>query len=96
MHTPSSQGWSSDVGQAGTYDPRGTPSYSGDATAAASQQAMQVPSSRVDREKDPSSSYTRTLVGPLSANAARLYDDKKQVGIFFTFQDLSVRTEGLS
>ena len=57
---------------------------------------MQVPSSRVDREKDPSSSYTRTLVGPLSANAARLYDDKKQVGIFFTFQDLSVRTEGPS
>lgn len=38
--------------------------------------------------------YTRTLVGPLTANAAKLYDDQKQFGIFFTFQDLSVRTEG--
>lgn len=38
--------------------------------------------------------YTRTLVGPLTANAAKLYDDKKEFGIFFTFQDLSVRTEG--
>lgn len=40
--------------------------------------------------------YTRTLVGPLTANAAKLLDDKKEQGIFFTFQDLSVRTEGTS
>ncbi|KAG9015540.1 hypothetical protein FRB94_000145 [Tulasnella sp. JGI-2019a] len=39
--------------------------------------------------------YTRTLVGPLTANAAKLLDDKKELGIFFTFQDLSVRTEGM-
>ncbi|KAG8882635.1 hypothetical protein FRB97_007981 [Tulasnella sp. 331] len=39
--------------------------------------------------------YTRTLVGPLTANAAKLLDDKRELGIFFTFQDLSVRTEGM-
>ncbi|KAF8607538.1 hypothetical protein BDV93DRAFT_271803 [Ceratobasidium sp. AG-I] len=38
--------------------------------------------------------YTRTLVGPLSANASRLTDADERPGIFFLFQDLSVRTEG--
>lgn len=38
--------------------------------------------------------YTRTLVGPLSANACRLKDEHRKPGIFFLFQDLSVRTEG--
>jgi len=57
-------------------------------------QPVQVPSSRPEREGGMQSDYTRTLVGPLTANAARLTDDKKELGIFFTFQDLSVRTEG--
>ncbi|KAG6832157.1 hypothetical protein H0H92_004888 [Tricholoma furcatifolium] len=38
--------------------------------------------------------YTRTLIGPLSANACRLLDEHRKPGIFFLFQDLSVRTEG--
>lgn len=38
--------------------------------------------------------YTRTLVGPLSSNACRLLDENQVPGIFFLFQDLSVRTEG--
>jgi hypothetical protein len=38
--------------------------------------------------------YTRTLVGPLSANACRLLDEHRGPGVFFLFQDLSVRTEG--
>ena len=38
--------------------------------------------------------YARTLVGPLIANACRLLDEKRQPGIFFLFQDLSIRTEG--
>ncbi|KAG5654602.1 hypothetical protein H0H81_011577 [Sphagnurus paluster] len=42
----------------------------------------------------PRHSYTRTLVGPLSANACRLLDEHRKAGIFFLFQDLSVRTEG--
>lgn len=42
----------------------------------------------------PRHSYTRTLVGPLSANACRLMDEHRKPGIFFLFQDLSVRTEG--
>ncbi|KAF8663496.1 hypothetical protein AX16_001064 [Volvariella volvacea WC 439] len=38
--------------------------------------------------------FTRTLVGPLSSNACRLLDEHRKPGIFFLFQDLSVRTEG--
>jgi hypothetical protein len=30
----------------------------------------------------------------LSANACRLLDEHRKPGIFFLFQDLSVRTEG--
>ena len=44
----------------------------------------------------PRHTYTRTLVGPLSANACRLLDENRKPGIFFLFQDLSVRTEGRS
>lgn len=43
---------------------------------------------------DTQQTYTRTLVGPLSANACRLLDEHRKPGIFFLFQDLSVRTEG--
>lgn len=43
----------------------------------------------------PRHTYTRTLVGPLSANACRLLDEHRKPGIFFLFQDLSVRTEGI-
>jgi hypothetical protein len=42
----------------------------------------------------PRHTYTRTLVGPLSASACRLLDEHRKPGIFFLFQDLSVRTEG--
>ncbi|KAK7470354.1 hypothetical protein VKT23_001782 [Stygiomarasmius scandens] len=42
----------------------------------------------------PRHTYTRTLVGPLSANATKLLDEHRKSGIFFLFQDLSVRTEG--
>lgn len=38
--------------------------------------------------------YARTLIGPLAAGAQRLNDDQERPGIFFLFQDLSVRTEG--
>jgi Velvet factor len=43
----------------------------------------------------PRHTYTRTLVGPLSSNACRLHDEHRKPGIFFLFQDLSVRTEGM-
>ncbi|KAK0206842.1 velvet factor [Desarmillaria ectypa] len=42
----------------------------------------------------PRHTYTRTLTGPISANATRLLDEHRKPGIFFLFQDLSVRTEG--
>ncbi|KAJ7780922.1 velvet factor [Mycena metata] len=45
-------------------------------------------------ERARNSAYTRTLVGPLSSNGYRLLDEHRKPGIFFLFQDLSVRTEG--
>ncbi|KAI0727320.1 velvet factor [Fomitopsis betulina] len=42
----------------------------------------------------PRHTYTRTLVGPLCANACRLLDEHRTAGVFFLFQDLSIRTEG--
>jgi len=38
--------------------------------------------------------FTRNLIGSLTASAFRLKDDKKEMGIWFILQDLSVRTEG--
>lgn len=71
------------------------------ASASIAQQGMR------DEQASPSSSsstvaniplpghvYTRTLVGPLSANACRLLDEHRKPGVFFLFQDLSIRTEG--
>lgn len=52
------------------------------------------PRSQPSVSYDPRGVYTRTLVGPLCANACRLQDEHKRKGIFFLFQDLSVRTEG--
>lgn len=34
------------------------------------------------------------LLGPTVANAFKLFDERDRPGIFFVFQDLSVRTEG--
>jgi len=39
--------------------------------------------------------YARTLIGPLAAGAQTLNDDNDEPGVFFLFQDLSVRTEGV-
>ncbi|RKP22870.1 velvet factor, partial [Syncephalis pseudoplumigaleata] len=39
-------------------------------------------------------SCTRNLVGSLVASASKLYDLNGELGIFFVFQDLSIRTEG--
>ena len=65
------------------------------------QQYNQQPGSYVQEPTPPSTipplprhTYTRTLVGPLSANACRLLDEHRKPGIFFLFQDLSIRTEG--
>jgi hypothetical protein len=42
----------------------------------------------------PAGSYTRNLIGSLTASAFRLKDDKDVLGIWFILQDLSIRTEG--
>lgn len=73
------------------YIPPITPMQeSGLSTPTAGPSASEGPSG-----EEVASEYARTLIGPLAANAQRLLDDKKQEGIFFLFQDLSVRTEGV-
>ncbi|KAJ7241947.1 velvet factor [Mycena haematopus] len=61
----------------------------GGSSSSSSSYAQSAPSS-------PRNAYTRTLVGPLSSNGYRLLDEHRKPGIFFLFQDLSVRTEGSS
>ncbi|KZT62789.1 hypothetical protein CALCODRAFT_505230 [Calocera cornea HHB12733] len=39
--------------------------------------------------------YSRTLIGPHVSNGVQLHDEKKREGIFFIFQDLSIRVEGV-
>lgn len=41
-----------------------------------------------------SNMYTRNLIGSLSSSAFKLQDLEDQVGLWFVFQDLSIRTEG--
>jgi hypothetical protein len=60
-----------------------------------SQSSPDTPTPPISSATSPTrQNYTRTLVGPLSANACRLLDEHRKPGIFFLFQDLSVRTEG--
>jgi hypothetical protein len=40
------------------------------------------------------STYSRNLIGSTVVNAARLRDTQEQLGIWFVFQDLSIRSEG--
>ncbi|TFK43767.1 velvet factor [Crucibulum laeve] len=60
----------------------------------ASYQHNQPPTAGGSLQPASRNAFTRTLVGPLSANACRLLDEHRKPGIFFLFQDLSVRTEG--
>jgi len=43
----------------------------------------------------PTGTFTRNLIGSLTASAFRLYDDRQVLGIWFVLQDLSIRTEGV-
>jgi hypothetical protein len=42
----------------------------------------------------PPGSHTRNLIGSLAVPASKLTDQNHETGIWFVFQDLSVRTEG--
>ncbi|TCD67564.1 hypothetical protein EIP91_012261 [Steccherinum ochraceum] len=66
--------------------------YAAAASSATPQETQSTPPSTIPPL--PRHTYTRTLVGPLSANACRLLDEHRKAGIFFLFQDLSIRTEG--
>ncbi|KAG6910975.1 hypothetical protein DXG01_006029 [Tephrocybe rancida] len=80
------------TGYAQAQAPPPPPYYSPKYTSAAQTTNPVQPSAPV--APLPRHTYTRTLIGPLSANACRLLDEHRKPGIFFLFQDLSVRTEG--
>ncbi|GAB5585359.1 hypothetical protein Unana1_00259 [Umbelopsis nana] len=79
-----------------------TPSNSSAAAAALSQSSSsQSPPSVASKSNsdltntdNPSPAATRNLIGSLVASAAKLFNTEDQLGIYFVFQDLSIRTEG--
>ncbi|KAF9021507.1 hypothetical protein BDZ89DRAFT_1163712 [Hymenopellis radicata] len=84
-----------------SWPPQGPPTYSRETSEESSTFApTYMPASNQSTKSSsvipplPRHTYTRTLVGPLSANATVLQDEHRKPGIFFLFQDLSVRTEG--
>jgi hypothetical protein len=48
----------------------------------------------VGSSESPTPAATRNLIGSLVSSAAKLFDTEDQLGIYFVFQDLSIRTEG--
>ncbi|KAF8915366.1 velvet factor [Mucidula mucida] len=84
-----------------SWPPQGPPTYSRETSEESATFApTYMPASNQSTKSSsvipplPRHTYTRTLVGPLSANATVLQDEHRKPGIFFLFQDLSVRTEG--
>jgi len=79
-----------------------TPNNSSAAAAALSQSSSsQSPPSVASKSNsdltntdNPSPAATRNLIGSLVASAAKLFNTEDQLGIYFVFQDLSIRTEG--
>lgn len=57
-------------------------------------QANSQPYAQSPASQTPNSSFTRNLIGSLSASAFRLHDEHEKHGVWFVLQDLSVRTEG--
>lgn len=84
-----------------TAAPMLTPSNSKAAAAAISTSSQSPPGvvgTRANSESsaadNPTPAATRNLIGSLVASAAKLFDTNDQLGIYFVFQDLSIRTEG--
>ncbi|KAG2172208.1 hypothetical protein INT43_004749 [Umbelopsis isabellina] len=84
-----------------TAAPMLTPSNSKAAAAAISTSSQSPPGvagTRANSESstadNPTPAATRNLIGSLVASAAKLFDTDDQLGIYFVFQDLSIRTEG--
>lgn len=86
-----------------TAAPMLTPSNSSAAAAALSSVSHSPPTPGVAGTKsnsesgnmdNPSPAATRNLIGSLVASAAKLFNTDDQLGIYFVFQDLSIRTEG--
>jgi hypothetical protein len=86
-----------------TAAPMLTPSNSSAAAAALSSVSHSPPQQGVAGTKsnsesgnmdNPSPAATRNLIGSLVASAAKLFNTDDELGIYFVFQDLSIRTEG--
>ncbi|KIY69711.1 hypothetical protein CYLTODRAFT_420398 [Cylindrobasidium torrendii FP15055 ss-10] len=94
---PSGPSWQQSAGPSSANDATPYRPWSAEPGGSTSPTFIPAPEQdKTDRQIQslPRHTYTRTLVGPLSANAQLLKDEHRKPGIFFLFQDLSVRTEG--
>lgn len=69
-------------------------SHSPPAVAAAGTKSNSDANPSGTNSDSPSPAATRNLIGSLVSSAAKLFDTEDQLGIYFVFQDLSIRTEG--
>ena len=84
--------------QSGPFAPRYNPQYPNPYAAGPSppnQMRPPEPRNSIDLLRSPpAGTCTRNLIGSLSGSAFQLKDLKNEVGLWFVFQDLSIRTEG--
>lgn len=68
-----------------------------DASGQFATQVISLPNSTVEERENDGYTATRSknLVGASVASATKLYDLDGKLGIFFIFQDISLRSEGL-
>ena len=79
----------------GPFAPRHNPQFPnpwGPQTPSSNQ--MLPPEPRNSVSSSASGTCTRNLIGSLSGSAFKLKDLKNEIGLWFVFQDLSIRTEG--
>jgi Velvet factor len=80
----------------GPFAPRYNPQFPNSYTASTpNHMPPPEPRGSVDSFRSPQSgTCTRNLIGTLAGTAAKLRDLKNETGVWFVFQDLSIRTEG--
>ena len=82
----------------GPFGPRYNPQFPSPYATSPAPSQMGPPESRgsmdMQRMAQPPGTCTRNLIGSLSGSAFKLKDINNEVGLWFVFQDLSVRTEG--
>lgn len=79
----------------GPFASRYNPQYPTPYTSSPNQMLPPEPRHSLDLPRSPpAGTCTRNLIGSLSGSAFKLKDEDNETGLWFVFQDLSIRTEG--